>query len=135
MNVTHGVATFNLVAQIVLVAILIVGSVLAWSGRRRQHCWVMRTAIVAQLVLVGVIMAPQVGRYYADWSGFSRFSIELIVHHAFAAIALLLAIYVNLAYSGILRRPKRFWWLMRATLAMWSISLGLGVHLFWYLWR
>ena len=136
MDVTRGVATFNLVAQVVLMVALLVGSLLAWRGRLRQHCWIMRAAIVAQLLLIGVIMAPQIGRYYKHWSGFSRFTTELVVHHTFGAIALLLAIYVNLAFVGVVfKRPRRFAWVMRATLLTWAVSLGLGIHLFWYLWR
>jgi hypothetical protein len=135
MNVTSGVATFNLAAQVVLMALVFTGSLLAFRGKLRPHCWVMRTAIVGQLLLIGIIMAPQVARYYAHWSGFSSFTIELVVHHAFGVAALLLAIYINLAFTGILRRPRRFYWVMRATLATWTVSLGLGIYLFWYLWR
>jgi hypothetical protein len=135
MNVTGGVATFNLAAQVVLMAALLAGSLLAWMGKLRVHCSVMRAVIVAQLALIGVIMAPQVGRYYANWNGFSSFTTELVVHHAFGVVALLLAIYINLAFAGVFKRPKRFAWVMRATLLAWAVSLGLGMHLFWYLWQ
>jgi hypothetical protein len=135
MDVTSGVATFNLAAQVVLMLALLVGGLLAWQGKLRLHCWMMRGATVAQLVLVGVIMAPQIGRYYAGWTGFSSLTTELVVHHAFAAVALLLAIYINLAFGGVVKKPRRFNWVMRATLLAWAISLGLGIHLFWYLWR
>lgn len=135
MDVTSGVATFNLAAQVALMAVLLAGSLLAWSGRLRVHCWFMRAAIVAQLLLIGVVMAPQVGRYYSNWNGLSSFSAELIVHHAFGVIALLLAIYINLAFAGVLKTPRHFAWVMRATVVAWAVSLGLGIHLFWYLWR
>jgi hypothetical protein len=135
MNVTSGVATFNLAAQVVLMVALLAGSGLAWTGRLRAHCWIMRGAIAAQLLLIGVIMAPQVGRYYTNWSGLSSFSIELIIHHALAMLALLLAIYINLVSARVFRRPRRYAWIMRATLLTWAVSLGLGIHLFWYLWR
>jgi hypothetical protein len=134
LDVTGGVATFNLAAQVVLMVALLVGSILAWRRKLRAHCWIMRGAIVAQLLLIGVIMAPQVGRYYAHWSGFSSFTAELVIHHAFAVAALLLAIYVNLVSARVFRRPRRYAWIMRATLLTWAVSLGIGVHLFWYLW-
>jgi hypothetical protein len=114
---------------------LLAGSGLAWTGRLRAHCWIMRGAISAQLLLIGVIMAPQVGRYYTNWSGLSSFSIELIIHHALAMLALLLAIYINLVSARVFRRPRRYAWIMRANLLTWAVSLGLGIHLFWYLWR
>jgi hypothetical protein len=135
VDVTSGVATFNLAAQAVLMAALLAASGLAWMGRLRVHCWVMRGAIAGQLILIGVIMAPQGGRYYANWSGFSSFTIELVIHHAFAVAALLLAIYVNLVSARVFRTPRRYAWIMRATLLTWAVSLGIGVHLFWYLWR
>jgi uncharacterized membrane protein YozB (DUF420 family) len=135
VDVTSGVATFNLAAQVALMAALLAGSLLAWRGKLRAHCSVMRGAIVGQLLLIGVIMAPQVGRYYAGWSGFSSFTTELVIHHAFGVAALLLAIYINLAFAGVFKRPKRFAWIMRVTLLAWAVSLGLGLHLYWYLWR
>jgi len=135
MDVTSGVATFNLAAQVLLMATLVVGSGFAWAGRLRLHCWIMRVAIVVQLLLIGVIMAPQVGRYYANWSGFSGFTAELVVHHAFGMTAMILSIYINLAFAGALKKPQHFNWAMRSALLTWSASLGLGIHLFWYLWR
>jgi hypothetical protein len=135
LNVTSGVATFNLAAQIVVMVALLAGSYLAWTGKLRLHCWVMRAAIVGQLLLIGVIMAPQIGRYYATWTGFSSLTTELIIHHAFGVVALMLAFYVNLAFVGVFKKPKRFGWVMRAALLTWAVSLGLGIHLFWYLWR
>ena len=134
MDVTRGVATFNLVAQVLLLAVLLSASALAWRGKLRVHCLLMRGVMVAQLLLIGVIMAPQVGRYYADWPGLTGFTVELVIHHVLGALALLLSVYVNLAFAGLLKRPKRFAMVMRVTLLMWVASLGLGVHVFWYLW-
>ena len=135
MDVTSGVATFNLVAQVVLMVTLLTASVLALKGKLVPHCRTMRAAIVGQLLLIGIIMAPQVGRYYGSWSGLSSFTALLIVHHVFGGLAIILAIYVNLAVAGIVKRPLHLAWVMRATLATWSVSLGLGIYLFWYLWR
>jgi uncharacterized membrane protein YozB (DUF420 family) len=135
VNVTSGVATFNLVAQMVLMLVLLVGGWLAHKRKLGPHCLVMRTAIVIQLLLIGIIMAPQVGRYYANWSGFSGFTTELIVHHAFGSVAMVLAVYINLAFAGIIKKPRHFARVMRATFLAWAVSLALGIHLFWYLWR
>lgn len=135
MQVTSGVATFNLLAQIVLMVALLWASWLAMRHKLRLHCRVMRVIVAAQLLLIGVIMAPQVGRYYSQWTGFSRFTAELVIHHGFAVIALVLAIYINLAFAKVVKKPRHFDWVMRATLLAWTVSLALGIHLFWYIWR
>jgi hypothetical protein len=135
MRVTSSVATFNLVVQVVLIAGVFAGSWLVSRRKLRQHCLVMRVLMGVQILLIGVIMAPQLGRYIRNWSGFSRFTVELIVHHVLGLVALALWIYINLAFAGVIKRPHRYTWLMRGALATWIVSLGLGVHLFWYLWR
>ena len=88
-----------------------------------------------QILLIGVIMAPQFGGYVRDWSGFSGFTTELIVHHVLGIVALALWIYINLAFTGVVKAPRRYTWFMRSALVAWVVSLALGVRLFWYLWQ
>lgn len=135
MSVTKNVATFNLVVQLVLVAGVFLGGWLVSRRKFDRHCLLMRVLMGAQILLIGVIMAPQLGRFVRSWSGFSGFTAELIVHHVFGLAALGLWIYINLAFAGLIRAPRSYAWLMRSALATWLISLGLGIHLFWYLWR
>jgi hypothetical protein len=135
MGVTKNVATFNLVVQAVLIAGVFVGAWLGWRHKFGRHCLVMRVLMGTQILLIGLIMAPQLARYLRHWSGFSTFTVELIVHHVFGLVALALWIYINLAMTGVVRAPRRYTWFMRSALASWVISLGLGGYLFWYLWR
>jgi hypothetical protein len=135
MGVTKNVATVNLVLQAILIAGVFVGAALAWRRKFRWHCLVMRVLMGAQILLIGVIMAPQLARYVRHWSGFSAFIAELVVHHVLGLAALALWIYINLALTGVVRAPRRYTWFMRSALASWVVSLGLGGYLFWYIWR
>ncbi len=135
MGVTKSVATFNLVVQVVLIAGVFAGAWLAWRRKLGRHCLFMRVLMGVQILLIGIIMAPQLARYVRTWGGFSAFTVELIVHHVLGLVALALWIYINLAITGVVKAPRRYTWFMRSALATWTVSLGLGVYLFWYLWR
>jgi hypothetical protein len=87
-----------------------------------------------QILLIGIIMAPQLARYVSNWSGFSALTVELIVHHVLGLVALALWIYINLALTGVVKAPRRYTWFMRGALVSWVASLALGAYLFWYLW-
>jgi hypothetical protein len=135
MDVTRGVATFNLVVQAVLIVAALGGATLAWRHRFSRHCLLMRTAIAAQILVIGIIMAPQLARYLGHWNGWSTFIVEIIVHHVFGLIVLGLWIYINLAFTGVVKAPRRYTWFMRSALASWLISLGLGIYLYGHIWR
>jgi hypothetical protein len=133
--VTRNVALFNLVVQVVLIVGAFIGAYLGWRRKFGRHCLLMRTLMGAQILLIGVIMAPQLGRYLRAWSGFSALAAELLVHHLLGLVALALWVYINLAMVGVVRAPRRYTWFMRSALASWVASLALGGYLFWYLWR
>jgi hypothetical protein len=135
MGVTKNVATFNLVVQAVLIAGVLVGAWLARTHKLKRHCLVMRVLMGAQILLIGIIMAPQLGRFARGWSGFSALNVTLVIHHVLGLIALALFIYINLAFTGVVKAPRRYTWYMRGALVSWVISLGLGGYLFWYIWR
>jgi hypothetical protein len=135
MTVTPHVALANLIIQCVLVVWVAVGSSIALRRRYRRHCLIMRSAVAVQALSIGIIMAPSLASYVAHLSGWSRFVIEMVVHHALGVIVLLLFIYVNLAYLGVVRAPRRMRPFMLTALGLWVASLGLGVYLFWYIWR
>jgi hypothetical protein len=133
--VTRNVALSNLVVQVILIAGVFAGAFVARRRRFGRHCLIMRVLMGVQILLIGIVMAPQLARYISDWSGFSTFTVELLVHHALGVIALALWIYVNLAITGVVRAPRRYIWFMRSALVSWVASLGLGAYLFWYIWR
>lgn len=135
MGVTKNVALFNLVAQMVLIVGVCAGAWLAWRRKFGRHCLLMRVLMGAQILLIGIIMAPQLARYFKGWNGFSTFTVELIVHHVFGLVALALFVYINLAMTGVVKAPRRYKRFMWSALASWVVSLGMGAYLFWYIWR
>jgi hypothetical protein len=135
VDVTRNVAIFNLVVQALLVAGVFGGAYLAWRRKFGRHCLLMRVLMGVQILLIGIIMAPQLARYIRPWSGFSALIVELIVHHVLGLVALALWIYINLAMTGVVKAPRRYTWFMRSALASWVASLALGGYLFWYIWR
>ncbi|MCL5735893.1 MAG: hypothetical protein M1274_09965 [Actinobacteria bacterium] len=135
MTMTPHVALANLIIQCVLIVWVGVGASIAVRRRYRRHCLVMRSAVAAQILSIGIIMAPSLARYISHWSGWSRFTIELVVHHSMGVIVLLLFIYINLAYLGVVKAPRRTRPFMLTALSFWTASLGLGIYLFWYIWR
>ena len=135
MGVTKGVATFNLVIQVILIVGALTGATLAWKHKFSRHCLLMRVLMGAQILVIGIIMAPQLSRYVSHWHGFSTFNVELIIHHVFGLIALALWIYINLAFTGVVKAPRRYRWYMRSALASWLFSLGLGIYLYGHIWQ
>lgn len=135
MGVTRNVALFNLVVQGILIAGVFAGAFLARKRRFGRHCLVMRVLMGVQLLLIGIIMAPQLARYVSNWSGLSALMAELIIHHVLGLVALALWVYVNLALTGVVKAPRSYPWFMRSALVSWVASLALGAHLFWYIWR
>jgi len=135
MGVTKNVAIFNLTVQVILIVGVFAGAWLGWRRKLVRHCLFMRVLMGAQILLIGIIMAPQFARYVRHLSGFSAFSVGLIVHHVLGLVALALWVYVNLALTGVVNAPRRYTWFMRSALASWTLSLGLGAYLFWYVWR
>jgi hypothetical protein len=135
MVVTKGLATFNLIVQAILIVAALAGASLAWRHKFGRHCLFMRAAIGAQILVIGIIMAPQLARYLSHWHGFSAFTLEIIIHHVFGLIVLGLWIYINLAFTGVVKAPRRYTWFMRSALTSWLIALGFGIYLYWYIWR
>jgi uncharacterized protein YneF (UPF0154 family) len=135
MGVTRSVAIFNLIVQVILIVGVLAGAFLARRRSFGRHCMIMRVLMGVQILLIGIIMAPQLARYATNWSGFSAFTAGLIVHHVLGLAALALWIYINLALTGVVKAPRRYTWLMRSALISWVASLGLGGYLFWHIWR
>jgi hypothetical protein len=133
--VTRNLAVFNLVVQLVLILGVFVGAYLGRTRRFSRHCLLMRLLMSGQILLIAIVMAPQLGRYLSNWSGFSAFIAVLILHHVLGLAALALWIYINLAMAGTVRAPHRYTWLMWSALTTWAASLALGAYVFWYIWR
>jgi hypothetical protein len=132
---SRGLALTNLILQILLIA---TAGVAFWLARRRRlgrHCLVMRIAIGVQIILVGALMAPRLSVFLSNWSGWSRFTAEIIIHHTFGVIVVVLFIFFNLVMTGVVKYRGRLRPFMWTALVLWLASLGMGLHLYWYIWR
>jgi hypothetical protein len=132
---TRSLAVTNVVFQCLLIVTALVAFWLARHRRFKRHCLVMRVSIGVEIILIGALMAPSLSAYLTHWSGWSWLTAEIIIHHTLGAIVVLLFIYFNLALTGVVRSPRRLRPYMRTALSLWLVTLGLGLYLFWYIWR
>jgi hypothetical protein len=131
---TAGLALTNTILQ----ALLFVAAITAvWLAKRRRfgrHCLVMRVSVAVQIVLIAALMGPSLGAYLRNWSGWSAFTAEIIVHHALGVVVVLFFVYFNLVLTGVVKGPKRLRPYMWTAFVLWLVSLGMGLHLHVYIW-
>lgn len=135
MSITSGLALANLIVQVLLIAGALGGAFLGTRRHFRRHCLTMRILVAVQIVTIVVIMAPSLAGYLNNWGGFSWFTAEIIIHHVLGLVVLAFWVFINLAFMGIVKTPRRFRRFMWTTLAVWLVSLATGIHLYAYIWR
>jgi uncharacterized membrane protein YozB (DUF420 family) len=134
-------ADFNLVVQLIMVAALIAGTVLARRKCYRAHGICQTTVLFLNLLMIGLVMwpsfqqqvKPAMSRVLYKW----YFEVALI-HGVLGFAAEMLGLYIAIvAGTNILPRWLRFnhWkvW-MRTELVLWMIVLcsGLATYCAWY---
>lgn len=134
-------ADFNLVAQLVMGLLLLIGMILARRQRFRLHAFCQSAVMILNLALIFAIMLPQFRRQVIPQvpSHFSdNYYSSAFIHAALGTLAELLGLYVVLVGTKLLPETLRFtnykaW--MRTTLALWWITIlfGVGTYYFWYL--
>ena len=133
---TRTTADVNLVAQIVLLVGLWVGFVLARRKRFGNHANVQTTMVLANLVLIALVMATSLYDYViAGETTTGRVAQWMIVHGVVGALIELMGLYLILRMRTKLI-PKRFRIkkikrAMRATLAVWTALVVLGVGIYY----
>lgn len=132
---THGLALANLIIQIVLIVAAVLGTIVARTRRLRRHCLIMRSAFGVQIIAIGIVMAPALAGYLRSWHGWSWLTSLIVVHHTLGVIVILLFAYINLAFTGVVTAPRSYRPFMLTALALWVISLAMGIYLYWYIWR
>ncbi len=126
---TRGLALVNLILQVALLVAAAAAFWLAWKRRLKRHCLVMRVAIGVQIVLIAALMAPAFAARIRIWDGWSRFSVEWVVHHSLGVIVVLLFIFFNLVMTGVIKFRHRLRPYMRTALVLWAGLLGHGYPL------
>jgi uncharacterized membrane protein YozB (DUF420 family) len=132
----------NLLVQLAMGVLLLVGMVLARKRRYRLHQYCQSSVMLLNLVLIGFIMVPafigSVAPEVPQHLGTAATAVP-VAHAALGLIAELLGLFVVLvAGTRIVPRHFRFrrykvW--MRTTLAIWWLVLlvGFGTYYEWYL--
>ena len=139
---TRTAADINLVAQVLLLAGLLIGFALARRKRFRQHGNVQTAMVLLNLFLIAFAMTPSFFNYVVEGGTTTGTVATLMIVHGVLGLAVeVVAIYLILRMRTKLI-PERFRvrnikLVMRATLAMWSVLvlLGLGVYGERYLFR
>jgi hypothetical protein len=133
--VTRSLAQINVILQVLLMVAALTAFWLARRRRFSRHCLIMRVSIGVEIILIAGLMAPSLAAYINTWSGWSWFTATIIIHHTLGAFVILFFIYFNLALTGVVRSPRRLRPYMRTALVLWLAMLGLGIYLYWYIWR
>ena len=132
---THKLALVNLILQVALIVAAFGALWLATKKKLKVHCLVMRVAVGVQIVLIAVLMAPALAARVRIWDGWSWFGAEWVIHHTLGVIVVLLFIFFNLVMTGVIKFRHRLRPYMLSAFVLWVVSLAMGIHLYWYIWR
>ncbi len=129
----------NLLVQIGLGLLLLIGMALARRGLYRAHGACQAFALILAIGMTLVWMWPSFREVYVPdlARGFAnRTTVAVVAHAALGSVVLLLGVYVVLV-AGTAVIPRRFrfqnysaW--MRTLLVLWWITIGLGVLTYWF---
>ena len=137
MNSTFLLATVSLAFQITVLALLIVGFMFKQRRKLRTHGITMLAALSVHLVIIAVIMVPSfaVGLLPKIVDKADPVGLFSLFHVAVGASAVILATWIvgawRLRQSTAFCAPKKK--LMKYTLALWLVSLSLGIALYFIL--
>ena len=132
---TRTAADINLIAQLFLLAGLLAGFVLARRKRFAQHANVQTAMVLLNLGLIALFMVPSFfGYVIASQSASGRVAQLMIGHGVLGIITEVVALYLILLMRTKLI-PKRlrldnFKLAMRATLALWTVLVLLGIGIY-----
>lgn len=136
-NATFG-GDLNLLTQLSLGVLLLVGMLLARRRHYRVHAACQTTALALSLVLTAAWMAPAFRDVYAPSLGraaLNRVTLAVALHAGLGSAVLLLGIWIVLvAATPLVPERLRFsnyrrW--MRTLLALWWVVIGLGTLTYW----
>jgi len=123
-------AMINLTIQVLLI-ITVSGAVfLAKKGNLGKHCAVLRVAVPLQIIAIAVVMFPSMLGYIENEQRGIFFNIEMLVHHTLGLIVIVIWIYINLVFAGVMRIRGRIYTAMKLALASWILALIIGIHIY-----
>ena len=127
-------AMMNLTIQVLLI-ITVSGAVfLAKKRNLGKHCAVLRVAVPLQIIAIVVAMLPSMLGYIENEYQDRFFYIEMLVHHTLGLIAIVIWIYINLVFAGVMKIKGRLVAAMRLALVSWIFALIIGMHMYLLIW-
>ena len=129
------IALMNLIFQILLIAAVFGVAYLAKKKKDfRKHCIILRIAIPLQVIAIAGIMLPSMLGYIRLGQRDLLFNIEMLTHHTLGLVVILLWVYINLVFIGIVKTRGAPVLAMRVALILWVLTLLMGLHTFILLW-
>lgn len=119
----------NLIIQLLLVMIISGAVYLAKNRETGRHCTVMNIAAPVEIAAIAAVMFPSLAGYVLHEEPRLVFYLVMGIHHTFGISAIMLWIYINLAFRGIMTMPSNLRTVMKLALASWMSSLVLGLFL------
>ena len=132
---TRTAADINLVAQILLLAGLLAGFILARRKRFTQHARFQTTMVLLNLALIALFMVPSFYGYVIAGQSVSGTVAQLMIGHGVLGIVVeVFALYlILLMRTNLIPKQLRLGNIklaMRATLALWTVLVLLGVGIY-----
>ncbi len=124
-------AIANLVAQLLLLGVVLVGAHLARNRKDfRRHCTVMRIAVGVQLATIAAVMYPSLLGYLEHEKKGIVFNSQLLTHHSIGLVVVGLWVFANLAVGGVIKFKGRLRNFMRGAFVLWMAALLIGLATF-----
>ena len=123
-------AETNLAVQLILSLALLIAAGLARKRDFARHCKLMRAAVPVQIIAVLVVMLPSMNGYLGGGTS-GPIGAEVLIHHTFGLIVLVLWTYINLVFMRVIKSRRWIRASMRLAFASWAASMLLGLHLYW----
>jgi len=132
---TRTAADINLIAQLLLLAGLLAGFILARRKRFAQHANVQTAMVLLNLALIALFMVPSFFGYVIAGQSVSGPVAQLMIGHGVLGIIVeVVALYlVLLMRTRLIPKQLRlgnFKLAMRATLALWTVLVLLGIGIY-----
>ncbi|MCX9029637.1 MAG: hypothetical protein OIN86_15835 [Candidatus Methanoperedens sp.] len=127
-------AIVNLTIQVLLIMTISGAVYLVKKRNLGRHCAVMRISLLVQMIAIAGVMLPSMLGYIEHEQRGVFFNIEMLAHHALGLAVIVIGIYINLAFEGVMRIWGRLVSAMRLVLALWILALIIGLHMYLIIW-
>lgn len=127
-------ADINLLVQLLLIVAVSIAVFQAKKMELGRHCTIMRGVVPVQVLAILAVMLPSMVGYIRNEQPGILFSTEMLAHHLLGLAVVALWIYINLLFVGKVSGKVRLATIMRSALALWVLSLLLGLHMYILIW-